>query len=100
MYGHVLWLNGYYFKVINEILEKINSDNIISLQEIKKSLSPVILQAKFEEQLKIIRKMKENGISDQKICNIFGYDRYFLDELLSLDKDFIYDYSQFKYLNF
>lgn len=98
MGGHVLWLDGFYIKAIEDILNKSNKKREISIEDIKESLKDIENQAKFVEQLKIIRKMKDCGIEDERICEMFGYDRFFLDELLSLDEASEYDYSQFKRL--
>lgn len=99
MGGHVLWIDSEYIKVIEEFLRLSNTENELTVGNIKESMKAVINQAKFVEQLDIIRKMKDNGIEDERICKMFGYDRFFLDELLSLDKESEYDYSQFKRLN-
>ncbi len=99
MGGHVLWLDSEYIKVIDDFVKKSNERNELTVDVIKESMKPVVNQAKFVEQLKIIRKMKDCGIEDERICKMFGYDRFFLDELLSLDEASEYDYSQFKRLN-
>ena len=99
MNGHVLWLDGFYIKAIENILDKSNKKRKVSIEDVKESLKDIENQAKFIEQLKIIRKMKNCGIEDERICKMFGYDKLFLDELLSLDKNSEYDYSQFKRLN-
>ena len=99
MGGHVLWLDGFYVKTIEDILDKTNKKRKVSIEDVKESLKYIENQAKFIEQLKIIRKMKNCGIEDERICKMFGYDKLFLDELLSLDENSEYDHSQFKRLN-
>jgi hypothetical protein len=96
MGGHVLWLEANVFDVINNLLAHLSDNGRITIKEINDMFAPILSQTALHEQHGVMRKMEEAGLSRTEISRILGYEKNLVDEILSLDWNEEYDYSQFR----
>ena len=95
MGGHILWLDVNEIVMLEKLYEKLRINGLVSLREIKVLFEPILWQAALHEQHGVMRKLENAGLPRAEIAKLLGYDYYTVDEILSLDWDEEYDYSQF-----
>ena len=97
MGGHVYWLEADDFNVIeNLFIAYTNNEGKLASSEIREILSPLQYQTALREQHGIMKRMEAVGISRGEISKILGYDEFLVNEVLDLDWNENYKYSQLK----
>ena len=95
MGGHVLWLDSGYIIALEQLVALLSDGKRLSIEDVKRLFEPVTRQSALREQHGIMREMELAGIDKKEIASLFGYDEYLVNEILALDWNEEYDYSQF-----
>lgn len=92
MGGRVLWTDGDVIRVLQKLFQMSESDAIYS--EYLEVLQPLLQQAAYKEQIHIVHKLVESGMSEEECAFRLGCTKERIMKILDYYNEKIeYDYS-------
>lgn len=95
MGGHVIWLDSDVIRVLEAVF-KMNGRNATYLESVE-ALRPLLEQAAYKEQIHIVHRLAESGMSAEECAFRLGCTKERIVEILDYYNEKIeYDYSYMK----
>lgn len=96
MGGHVLWTDGDVIRVLQSVFKMIGSE--VNYLEYLEALQPLLSQAAYKEQIHIVYRLRESGMSLEECAFRLNCSKERIVEILDFYNDKSeYDYSYMKF---